>query len=393
MAGHGNGNPVSHAAPLSNLAGLKTTVVIDVGSGNCKAGFAGEEAPSCVFPSIIGRPRTANVMAGSDVSEFYVGDAAQAKRGILTITYPVEAGIVRDWEDMEAIWSHAFFEGLRVEPQDHAVMLTEAALNPKLNRERMTQIMFESFYVPAMYVSTQAVLSLYASGRTTGVVCDSGDGVTHVLPIYEGYAMPHAVERINLAGRDLTEFAMKLTGERGLSLKTSAEREIARDIKEKVCYVAEDFDKEIAKAASGNECDVKYEMPDGQILKLSSERFRCPEALFNPSLLGKELRGIQDLTFDSIMKCDIDIRRELYSNIVLAGGTTCFAGLGKRMQSEIAAKAPSTMRIRVLYPDDRKHSVFIGGSMLSDIDHFPQMCVSKAEYNEHGPRVIHRKCF
>lgn len=372
---------------------LKTTLVVDVGSGNCKAGFAGEDAPRCVFPSIVGRPRTVNVMSGTEHQDVYVGEAALEKRGILKVTYPVEHGVVQDWDDMERIWAHTFYKGLKVAPNEHAVLLTEAALNPKANREQMTQIMFETFYIPAMYVSTQAVLSLYASGRTTGIVCDSGDGVTHVVPIYEGYAMPHAVSRSNLAGRDMTDYLTKLLAERGPQFSTSAEREIVRDIKEKTCYVAEDYHVELGRADTSRDCEVTYELPDGQVVTLGGERFRCPEAMFQPSLLGKELRGVHQQVHDAILACDIDIRRDLLGNIVLSGGTTMFPGFGKRMQKEITELSPSTMRIRVLYPDDRKHSVFIGGSMLSDLDTFHQMCVTKAEYTEQGPRIVHRKCF
>lgn len=373
--------------------GLKATLVIDVGTGNCKAGFAGEDAPRSVFPSIVGRPKTSNVMSGTDCRDFFVGDEAQLKRGICEVKYPIEHGVVQDWDDMELVWQHAFFNGLRVEPQEHPVMLTEAALNPKANRERMTQIMFESFYVPAMYVSTQAVLSLYASGRTTGIVTDSGDGVTHIVPIYEGYALPHAVCRLDLAGRDLTEYLMKILKEGGSSFTTTAEREIIRDVKEKCCYVATDFDAELEKCETSSEKEITYELPDGNIIALASERFRCPEVLFRPYLIGKEAPGIHQMTFDSIQKCDLDLRRSLYANIVLSGGTTMFEGLGLRMQMEIAALAPPSMKIRVLYPDDRKHSVFIGGSMLADLDTFRQMCVSKAEYSEHGPSIVHKKCF
>eukprot|EP00929_Paragymnodinium_shiwhaense_P004098 TRINITY_DN10482_c0_g1_i2.p1 TRINITY_DN10482_c0_g1~~TRINITY_DN10482_c0_g1_i2.p1 ORF type:complete len:317 (+),score=44.77 TRINITY_DN10482_c0_g1_i2:217-1167(+) len=271
---------------------LKTTLVVDVGSGNCKAGFAGEDAPQCCFPSIVGRPRTANVMHGSENEEVYVGQEAQAKRGILKVTYPVEYGVVQDWDDMERIWQHTFFNELRVSPQEHPVMLTEAAMNPKANRERMTQIMFESFHCPALYVSTQAVLSLYASGRTTGIVCDSGDGVTHVVPIFEGFCMPHAIMRVNLAGRNLTEYLMKLMAESGVAMSTSAEREIVRDIKEKMTYVAEDFDAEMLKAATVSELEKTYELPDGQVITLGDVRFRCAEALFNPMLLGMEAPSI-----------------------------------------------------------------------------------------------------
>ena len=368
----------------------KPNIIIDNGSGYCKAGFSGEEGPRAVFPAIVGRPKNPGIMVGAEKKDFFVGLQAEEKRGILHLAYPIEHGIVTDWNDMEKIWDHTFTNELRVTPEEHNVMLTEAPINPKHNREKMAQIMFETFNVQGLYIAIQAVLSLYSAGKFTGIVCDSGDGVTHMVPIYDGYSLPHCVLRMDLAGRDVTDFLIKILNEVNVSLTTSAEREIAKDIKEKTCYVALDPETEINEVK-----EMSYEMPDGTVIKVKDQRFRAPEILFHPEQCGKEPGGVDQKCFDSIGKSDIDVRKDLYQCIVLSGGTTMFTGLPERLTKEVKALAPESMKnnVKVIAVPERKYSVWIGGSILSSISTFGCMWITREEYNESGPQVVHRKCF
>ncbi|KAI9358247.1 actin-2 [Zopfochytrium polystomum] len=347
-------------------------LVIDHGSDMCKAGFGGDDDPRAILPAIVGRPRYQKATTIT---------LTQAHRGILSLRYPIENGIVTNWDDMEKMWHHTFYIELRTPPEEHPVLLTEAPLNFKANREKMIQIMFETFNVPAFYVSIQAVLSLYAAGRTTGIVIDSGDGVSHVVPIYEGYSLHHAIERINLAGSGITEYLKRILMDSGYVVTNNGGLEIVRDIKEKLCHVALDYNQEMTSSV-----EKAYELPEGQIMTIGSERFRAPEALFQPSMVDLERRT------NAILKCDVDLRQELYDNVVLSGGSTLYPGLGDRMHRELIQLARSSWRVRVVAPPERRYSVWIGGSILASLSTFQRMWVSKQEYDESGPRIVHRKC-
>jgi len=254
----------------------------------------------------------------------------------------------------------------------------------------MAEIMFETFETPALYIAIQAILSLYSTGSYNGLVLDSGDGVTHTVPIFEGYAFTHAIGRMNLAGRDITDYLAVLLNERGLFHSTTHEKETVKLMKEQLSYVALDFNAEMQKPDSAVE--QPFTLPDGKNVKIGSERFRCTEALFQPSLLGLDMGGVQHMAFKSIMSCDLDIRKALFENVVLSGGNTCYPGFDARIQKELQILAGGKMKVN-LAGTERRYAVWNGGSILSGLITFRDNWVTRAEYDEIGATVVHRKCF
>lgn len=373
---------------------LAGAVVIDNGTGVMKAGFAGAETAQCVFPSYVGRPKHTRIMAGAVEGvegDLFVGTKAEDMRGILKLRYAMSHGIVEHWEDMEQIWRHIYGE-LKCAAEEHPVLLTEAPLNPRKNREQAAEIFFETFGAPALFVSAQAILSLYASGRTSGVVLDCGDGVTHAVPVYEGFALPHAIMRSDIAGRDVTEHLALQLRRSGHVFHTSAEREVVRQIKEKECYLAMNAVKE-EQNEQDKHSSHQFKLPDGTMLSLGAERFRAPEILFHPSQVGLEYPGIHELLATSISRADMDLRQSLYSQIVLSGGSTMFDKFGERMLNDLKKLAPKDIKIRISAPPERRMSTWLGGSILASMATFKKMWVSKEEYEEEGYPILHKKSF
>ncbi len=374
------------------LIGAKA-IVIDNGSGISKNGLAGEDQPRSVFPTCLGAAKYESIMTDVEhyTREYYIGEEAMQLKGVLKLMFPIDHGIIGDWSAMEKIWHYTFYTDLRVDPSEHPVLLTEAPLNPRPNRERMAEIMFETFNVPALYVAMQAVLSLYASGRTTGCVLDIGN-TTHIVPIFEGFALSHAIQRVDMAGGDITKYLQRLLRQKGYSFVTSAEKEIVRDIKEKLCYVAIDPEKEMMLSKKVAGMEKSYMLPDGETIQVGVERFLAVECLFNPAVIGKELEPLDDVIVKSISNCDVDLRRDLYGNIVLSGGSTMFPGIKERLTKEIKEQIPESVDVKIIAPPERMYAVWIGGSILSSLKTFHRMWVQKREYKEMGPQVIHR-CF
>ena len=363
------------------------TIVLDYGSSLCRGGLGGEDAPSSVFPSVVGRPKHENVIAGAGNKDVFVGEEAREKCGVVELNYPMQHRTITNWDDMERVWQHAFYNELRLDPEGYPVLLTEPVMNANSERAKTQEIMFEGFNAPALYQLEQGIAVIYSCGTTTGIVLDCGDGGTHVVPVWEGIRLPHAVQRADVGGRALNGYMAKILTERGISLPSSSGEEIVRELKEKLGFVSEDFEKDMEAAAKSSGIEKSYVLPDGNVLTVGDERFRCAEALFQPSLLGVETPGIHKMLYDGIMRNDIDLRRDFFYNVLLCGGSTMFPGFQQRMQKELAALAAPTVRIAVVAPPERKYSVWIGASILSSLSRFRHAWMTKAEYNESGPQA------
>lgn len=379
-------------------------IVCDNGTGFVKCGYAAENFPRCVFPSLIGRPiLRAEEAVQKDIllQDIMFGDEAAAVRSNLEISYPIENGIIKNWDDMEKLWHYTFENRLEVKNYtSKRILLTEPPLNPRKNREKMLESMFERFSFHGVNIATQAMLALYAQGIVTGVVIDIGDGVTHIVPVYEGYVPQHLIARLDLAGRHITQYLIKRLLLRGYALNRTADFETVRHIKEKHCYVALDALQERKLANETTVLEQSYTLPDGRVIRLGRERFEAPEALFQPNLIDIESLGLSDLVYEMCMKADIDLRMEFFKNIVLSGGTSMFPGLPSRLEHDLkqrylkdVLKGDKTrlnkFRLRIEDPPRRKNLIFLGGSVLADFmkDHDP-FWVFKNEYEEQGLRCL-----
>ena len=391
-------------------------IILDVGSGFTKAGFADEPTPSHVFLSVIGRPKYPPALIGPRYKDYYVGEEALKLRGIMRISYPLEHGIVKDWDGFKKLLEFAFTECLRVDPAKHPVLMTEPPLNPRDCREKIAEILFEEFRVPKLYVGMQALLAAYFAvpERMTGLIVDMGDGVCHAVPIYEGYALRHAIQRTNIGGRDITDYLARLImHHRGVALTTTAEKEIVRDIKEKLCYVSLNPEAELAAiygeservreyvagAPPGGEAvapkpePAEYTLPDGSTVTLLEERFLAPEVLFAPGLIGRDEPSLPEMVFDAIMACDIDVRKTMVENIVLTGGSSLFPGLKERLEKELNTmlqEAGMKLTVNIMTPENRQYAVWIGASKLAALPEFQKSWITREEYEREGPRIIHR---
>ncbi|XP_063003353.1 actin-like protein 9 [Elgaria multicarinata webbii] len=377
--------------PVRSHAVVKTgAVVIDTGTGTCKAGFAGQQTPQSVIGTVVGYPTEKSMRTRRDRADTFVGERAQFEPDV-DLILPVRHGIIIDWEAAEVLWRHLFYHDLKVAPEDHALLMSDPPLCPTTNREKLVEVVFESLNSPGMYVAYQSVLSVYAHGKISGLVVDTGYATTHTVPVHEGYNLPHATERMDIAGVNMTSFLMDLLKDTG---HYCDERmfSVVDDIKQKCCYVALDFENEWNRPK--REYMVDYQLPDGQVITLGKERFQCPEMLFNPPQMpGLTLLGIHGMAEKSLRKVPEESRKEMYKNILLCGGSSLFKGLEKRFTRELMATVHTNTKVNVTSAPLRHYSVWTGGSILASLKNFQPCWIRKEEYVERGPYIVHRKCY
>eukprot|EP00924_Labyrinthula_sp_SR-Ha-C_P002657 augustus_masked-scaffold_13-processed-gene-3.0-mRNA-1 protein AED:0.28 eAED:0.28 QI:0/-1/0/1/-1/1/1/0/368 len=365
-------------------------IVMDNGSETTKTGFAGDDTPCAHFPSSITYEEKNLVSHIPNTRDTNLESQNASSKLNPMLKYPIEAGVVVNWDDMEDLWEHTFSQRLFVKTEDHPILLTEKIYGTTATREKTIQVIFEQFNVPATFLSLQSVLALYASGRTTGVVVDSGLSVSHTVPVYQGYCLPHAVGKFNFGGKHVSSDLRKYLLESKHVAQERITLTLVDEIKRSIVSV-----KQINKQTSivEDEDIVAYKLPDGSQVIIGKERYKCAEVMFRTRIYGMKRFGICENLYNSIMKCDIDIRTDLYSNIVLSGGNTMIEGFGHRIKNELVDVFRVKQSINIVEPPERTLSTWRGGAIFASLSTFEDIWISKEEYDDQGPACVHRKCF
>jgi|Transcript_1406 actin-related protein 3 len=404
----------------------RPAVVIDNGTGYTKMGFAKNVEPTHMIPTCVAVNATSstNGAAGSmrgvmDDLDFVIGDEAMAMAGSRDVMWPIRHGQVENWEMMEKFWQASMCQYLKCDPEEHYFLLTEPPLNPPENREYTAEVMFESFNVPGLYIGVQAVLALAASiaskkqnqyaSALTGTVIDIGDGVTHVIPVSDGYVLGSSIKSVPLAGRDLTTFVQYLMRERGERVPPEQAMDVARRVKEDYGYVCKDVAKEfVLHERMPNEYivqmhGVRGKTGDSWTADIGYERFLAPEVFFQPEIYSSDyITPLPELVHQAIASAPIDTRRNLYGNIVLSGGSTMFKGFGKRIKRDVkrlvdgrnaatakgSTLAGTEVDVEVVTHHMQRAAVWFGGSVLASTPGFYASCHTKADYEEYGASIV-----
>jgi actin-related protein len=382
-------------------------IIIDNGSNSCKAGFSDDDMPTVDIPTVIGYPKDQDEVGDSDQRDTIVGEEALSKVGILNNFYPIRKGEIVDLQKIQEIWKHIFYSELIADTKTHPVIMTDSVFSDYKSRDKMAEILFNDMNIENLYITNTSTLALYANGKTTGLVVDIGYETTSCVPIYEGFVLNHAVSRVELGGNHLTEYLCDLINKNKenpqFEIRNEAKKEMINWLKEKKCEVTEDYDSQVKRDQDNKNSGELVLLPDNNtIVRLGSERYACPELLFQPiffdkkfSALGQEQPSpIHEQAFKAIKKCDDDIQKDLFLNTVLCGGSSLFMKIKPRFEKELQSLAPTGKTAKVIAPPERKYSAWLGGSILGSLSNFRNtMFVSKKEYIESGANAIYKKFF
>ena len=373
------------------------SIIVDNGTGTIKAGFAGTDAPEVVVNNVLGTPAYNPILLTGNYKQYFIGKDLDIMRGVAELDYPMTKGVIDNFDLMETMWRHVFENELKIDIQGKNVLMTEAPLNPAENRVKMIRSLFEQFNVDGVYIDWSAVLSLYSYGLETGLVVDSGHSVTYTVPVYKGYALPHAVQRVNIGGNDVTDFMAKLLSSSNEVILDNNEfvsdssKSIVNGIKHDIAYISTNPEDEEEIYRSGRGDINEYKLPDGKIIQVKGEKFACTEIMYNPILIGKHFKGIDELIYDSIYKCDINCREQFFGNIVLAGGNTLINGFTPRLENALRNLNGDDTEIKVIAAQERAYSAWIGAAKIASLSTFDKEWITKAEYQDEGSRIIQRK--
>jgi len=383
----------SVSAPSGKTPTLRKAAVIDIGCGVLKAGICGEAQPSCYCPSVIGTPRRFSQDVSKMKKGYYVGDEAWSYAGMLQIDHPIQQNIT-NWTDVTNMMEHLLEHELHINDSEHPIMLTEMSLTSKKNRERITEIMFESFGIPAFYLANQGVLALYSMGLVSGLCLNSGFYTTQAIPVYEGHPIPYATKQLDVGGDHVTNnLGRMLQGNSGFTFNTSSERLVLNSMKQAVCYVSLDPNKEEERFKE-SDLNAAFTLPDGQVITVGSERSMATEVLFDPQILGLQQPGTAELIPDCLNSMDADLYNAVSGNILVTGGNTKLKGYSERLENELSLIYKNKKDdIKLKYSEDRILSTWIGGSVLSSIPVFRDQWITMDTYAEHGSKIVHRLCF
>ena len=367
--------------------------VIDNGSGYMKAGFSGEEAPKVMFPTMVGKTKVEGIYVGDEKKESIIGSEAEKKFGILNISYPIQGGTIVNWDEMERIWANTFYGELKISPEEHNLLLSESPFITRKDREKMLEMMFETFNCASTYLVAQSVLAAYSVGKSTGISIDCGHTSLNFAPIYEGFLQRHCVQHIPIAGKDINDILINLLIKNGQVIDSKMQKQSIIKAKESFCFLRHDNEDEIEKKKEEETKD--WELPDKKKITISKERYQATEVIFDPKQFGYDYPNFQELFKKTVKSIDSDLREIMLANIIFNGGTTLIKGFKNRVTQEIEqAGQDYEFKKKVHTYPEAQFMAWIGGSILTSLTNFENLWITKAEYKEEGKAtIVHKKCF